>query len=493
MRSFKSLIVPAIIMFLLVAGVAVYFIVSSLKSDPADTGKDVDVLTVSSSDLKSLSIRSGDQDAPLIKIDKALSDDTVDYIYEGDDKVSDALYAQDKMGLAVASLISYFADYVSEDVPLSEYGLDLPKYTVTIEKTDGEKHVILLGNKTPDGDKVYMAIEGESKVYALSAVKAEFASYKGKDFMESTVIDLDISTIDTIRFIRKTDGFDSVCKVTADEETQETVYHFTKPYDVDASAYYSDLIDSLSILNIDSFIDLAPEDLEKYKLKDPAYIIEFKGTNASVKKICLSADISGMHYGYIDGSSDYFSISHDRLRLLDTPVLSFIDRYIAYYNASELSAIKGEYKDNSFNFTLDVDRDEAISDDGTYVELNGRNAKVFNSDGRSYCAVFFESLVCMEISGFDDGAAPALKDPVCTLSFIGRNYQTKVVEFVQRDTDSYYVFVDGEYTGFYVFDSVLNRNGGQDTYSYGVWEAYKLLNTAISENISGVYNIPDDQ
>ena len=82
--------------------------------------------------------------------------------------------------------------------------------------------------------------------------------------------------------------------------------------------------------------------------------------------------------------------------------------------------------------------------------------------------------------------------PELTLSFIDRNYVTTVYEFYTRDSDSYYVVKNGEYRDFYVYSREIFNNGGTDTYNYGYWKAFELLNDAISGNSNGIYDISKD-
>ena len=44
---------------------------------------------------------------------------------------------------------------------------------------------------------------------------------------------------------------------------------------------------------------------------------------------------------------------------------------------------------------------------------------------------------------------------------------------------------------FFVYSREIFNDGGSDTYSYGFWKAYELLNEAISGSINGVYDIPE--
>ena len=79
-----------------------------------------------------------------------------------------------------------------------------------------------------------------------------------------------------------------------------------------------------------------------------------------------------------------------------------------------------------------------------------------------------------------------------TFTFIDRNFNTTVYDFYQRSDDSYYVFMNGEYTKFYVYSRELFNDGGKDTYSYGCWSAYELLSEAITNSSNGIYDIPEE-
>ena len=491
MRSFKGLIVPLIIMVLLVTGVIIYFAVSSSNTeDPADN-ETTYAFTASTDEVKAVSVWTKESGKATTKVSKIKVDDlTYDFAYEGEDKDPAADYSQEKLSAFATMLMVYAADKVADNVPLTEYGLDDPDYKVYIDLENGETHTVSLGNLSPDGNNVYINVDGKNEVFMTAALKVTYAKYKGKDFLEPQILDIDMSGVSSVRFVRTTDGLDLSADVSYDSNKELASYHIVNPYDINASEYFASLVEQIAKLEISSYIDISAADKASYGLDKPAFSFIFEGKDGSSKKVYLSKNLADKYYGYIEGDTDHFYIDRNQIQLLEAPELALIEAYVAYYNVSELSSIKGTCKDQDFTLKLDVKDDEAISDDGADVELDGRNAKVFNEQGRSYCAMFFESLVCMPIAGSDVKASPTLNDPVSTFSFIGKNYQTKTIDLVKRNNETYYVFADGNYTGFYVHDDALNKNGGQDTYSYGVWEAYKLLNTAISENMNGIYNIP---
>ncbi|MBO4243306.1 MAG: hypothetical protein J5883_08515, partial [Clostridiales bacterium] len=133
----------------------------------------------------------------------------------------------------------------------------------------------------------------------------------------------------------------------------------------------------------------------------------------------------------------------------------------------------------------------ALSDSNAVANLNMRNCMIRNSSGRSYAAVLFESLVCIDIGGIEPDAVPT-DDSIMTIKYVTKHYQTITLDFVPRDTDSYYVFMDGEYSSFYIYSRELFKNGGTDTFSYGCWAAYELAQEAIDNAINGTYDIPED-
>ena len=173
---------------------------------------------------------------------------------------------------------------------------------------------------------------------------------------------------------------------------------------------------------------------------------------------------------------------------IDETVL--IDPYICYCYAKDYTTIIGTYKEKTFKFELDVSSENSIVSEESRVSLDGRNAKITDSAGRSYCSLLFESIACIKIGGVEvaEKTKPS-SAPELSLTFIDKNYVTTVYEFYPKGTDSYYVFKNGEYMNFYVYATEIFNDGGSDTYSYGYWRAYELLNQAITDNMNGIYDL----
>ena len=272
-------------------------------------------------------------------------------------------------------------------------------------------------------------------------------------------------------------------------ETGVPNYYMIEPFKIEGSPYFSNLIEYAATLEISSFIEIEEDSLAEYGLDDPEYKFTFNMKTGQTIEINLSADMGGIYYGTCTGIDGYFQLSTMQMKGLDYSLLSLIDTYLCYNTASEISSITCTYGDEEFTLALDVDN--ALSDSNAVANLNMRNCMIRNSSGRSYAAVLFESLVCIDIGGIEPDAVPT-GDSIMTIKYVTKHYQTITLDFVPRDTDSYYVFMDGEYSSFYIYSRELFKNGGTDTFSYGCWAAYELAQEAIDNAINGTYDIPED-
>ena len=493
MKSWKSLIIPFIIMLILMIGVVIFFAFNSSENTSVTSDSSyVNALYVGSGDVKSVTVTSSDLSFPEVRIDVIKNeDDSLNYIYNGTDAEPDENYSYAKMAAYVSALTDYsYATLVAEDVNMSDYGLDNPKYTVIIETVNGTTSKVSFGNISYSGETCYFRIDGGNIVYSMPVSKYDYLSDRSIDFIDTSVLSITPSNLSNVEYIRKTDSLDLKAVCQGDEDGNVT-YTFYEPFDKGTSTYFDNLINKICYLEIKEYIELDPNELENYKLIDPEYHFILTELNGTKTDVFLSENIGGKYYGFISGSDMYFLIEETMLSGLELPSVQYLESYVFYCQASEISKINGSYDGLAFTFEIETDLEGSISGDDSDVYLDGRNAKVFNSDGRSYCAVLFESFACMEIGGIDiDANVNTESTPVLKLDYTTTNYENHSLAFYQRSDNTYYVVKDGEYTKLFVYAKELFNDGGTDTYNYGVWAAYELLKTAIDENVNGVYDIP---
>lgn len=495
MKSVKNLLVPAIILIVLIISSIVYFVVDNLKNkEPVDTtGALTDVVYFTPSEVSSLSVYNRDSSHTSVVNCSSDVDGLTNYVYAGDDFDPAASYSQNKLGDYVAILISYNCNAkVSSTGNYSDYGLADPSYKVTINAVNGSVTTVLIGNKTPDEKNCYICVDGSKDIYTVSVLKLVYADYTAIDFWDSRTLNIEYASLKSVHFDRATDGLSVDAEVTMTGSGIAN-FNFVKPYNHPASSYFGLLIDSVVGLNISEYVEISDNELSTYGLDNPAYHFVLTQNDGNKTEIYFSKNINGYYYGKITGIDSYFLVSTYQLEGLELKETVLLDTYICYCYAKDVSSITCTYGDRSFRFDLNVPEGKSITANDVTVTLDGRNAQISDTFGRSYCSILFESIACIEIGGIDSTTTVNTSaGPVITLSFLDKNYATTTYEFYSRSDDTYYVFKNGEYMCFYVYSREIFNDGGSDTYSYGFWKAYELLNEAISGNINGIYDIPKE-
>ena len=496
MKSVKNLIVPALILVALVIGAIVYFAVDKYRTNQTEettgTGM-IEVVYINSSDISNISVFNRDT-GHTVTVD-CITDSAGNrsFEYQGDDKDASASYSDSKLSGYVSSMSSFYGySQVSYNGNLAEYGLDNPSYTININALNGSVTTIYLGNKTPDGRNCYLNVSGSKDIYIVPAAKLNDANVTALSFLDSRIINISYKDQDTVHFDRKSDGLslDAYVTVTSSGIADFEIY---KPYKHAASSYFGTLIDSVVSLEITDYVAVNDSEKASYGLDDPEFHIVLTLKDGSKTEMFFSKIIDNSYYGYITGIDGYFVISSYQLNGLELKETILIDPYICYCYVKDIASITGTYGDKTFKFELEVPDGKSITSDEALVSLDGRNAKITDSMGRSYCSILFESIACINIGGIELNAnVNTSNGPVLSLCFLDKNYVTTTYDFYTRDSDSFYVFKDGEYMNFYVYSRELFNDGGTDTYSYGCWRAYELLSEAISGNINGIYDLPKE-
>jgi len=494
MKTAKNLLLPLIVMILLGIGVVVFFAIDKNRNSGGEPQVNkVELLYISPVEFASVSVKHKDSDIN-VKVDMTISaNGSYIYTYSGNDKATGG-YSQNLMDEYVSELSSFLGCVlVAEKGNLSEYGLDQPSYTVTITKNDGSTSTILIGDLSPNNEKCYVCSAGSSAVYSINARKRQYASFTAKDFLDRKVADISLSALESVRFERRNDSLDLFANCSYDDSSESAAFKFTKPFEVDSSTNFQRLIENICNLEAYGYEDSSSENLAKFGLSKPSYTVTLRTKNASVFTFDFSSVASGYYYGRLNGSGKIFKVSSNKFDNLESPLLILISSYVFYDTCDNILSVECSGQDNRFILKLDIPKGKAFSDAEAAATLDGRNAKVFSSSGRSYAAMLYESIFCIDIGGVEETAnVSSSAVPEMTITIFDRNHSSFVYTFYKRNTESYYVFKNGEYTKFYVFSRELYNDGGTDTYNYGIWPAYDLLTKAITNSLNGVYDIPAD-
>ena len=493
MKSVKNLLVPFIVMVALLIGVIIYLVVSANgNNEPSGIQSGlIDIVYFNSSEINSLSVYNNKTQYNSVIKCTTDSKGYTQYEFLGDDVKPGEKYSQWKISEYVNALI-YYSGYakVSTTSNLAEYGLNNPNYTITINCINGSVTTVYLGNMSPDGKYCYMYFSGSDAVYSISSIKLDNAAMTSIDFLDSIFLNIDYDNLKTVHFDRSTDNMvlDTKAVKNAAGLIEFDVY---SPYEHDTSSYFSNLVYMITQLTISEYIDITDADKSKYGLDDPAYHFILTTNDGQKTELYFSQKINGFYYGRMSGMDNYFKVFETMITGLEMQEKVLIDPYVYSYNAKDIKTITGTYGDKTFKFEVFVPEGESMTSSRASFTLDGRNGKISDSDGRSYSSVLFESLTCIEIAGIEIGTdVDTSAGPVISFEFLENSYNTTVYDFYTRDNNSYYVFKDGKYMNFYIFAKELFFDAGTDTYNYGAWSAYELLNEAITNNKNGTYDIP---
>lgn len=492
MKSLKSLLIPFIVMIALVA-VAIGVIISNSKQNTTtetEAYESESVIDISPSLMSSIEVTN--RDGIGIGFQASL-DETGTPIWALMEKYDSDLPLNNDSITNWAYMLGNFMSNNSlgdsSQYNLAEYGLDNPMYTIVITQYDGSVSRIFVGDKTTDSTNCYFMVEGNPNIYTVVAAKYTYCSFQLIDFLANSTLGIDYSLLSTVEFERDLDGIDLVASCSL-YDTGDPMYTAISPFEIECSPYFGTLIDKVVTLEITSYVDIPDDMLSDYGLDDPYYSFTFTMSDGRVVTFELSQAIGGYYYGRSNVVDGYFKISELQIDGLDTQLMMLLNSYLVYYSASDMSKITGTYGDETFTF--EIETTGSISAEDATALLNTRNAKVFTSEGRSYAAILYESLITISVSDVDSSADPAF-EPEVEFTFITNDYQTFVLSLVPRDNNSYYAFLNGEYTQFIIPSSEIFCDSGTNTYNYGAWTAYELAQTAIDNAISGTYDIPVDE
>ena len=493
MKSAKNLLIPFIVMILLAIGVVVFFAVDrGMKNRTAETTyAKVDLLYINPVEISSVNVLHRDGGIN-VKVERSqTANGSVVYNYSGSDK-GPGVYSQGDMESFLTTMNSFVSCLaIAENANLSDYGLNDPAFTVTITKTDGSQKVILIGNQALDGEGCYVCAAGTNSVYIAGPDKLFAAAKTGNDFLDDRLIDKHIKDLETVRFSRNKDSVELSGVCVHDESADTYTFKFTKPFEIGSSTYFDKLIENICSMSAVGYEDASTENLSKYGLGIPrvSIVLGFKG--GETYTVDLSSAAGGFYYGRINNAGKIFRVEASKLEISESPLLSLISEYVFYTTCDAVDSVECSGNRGKFVLTLEVKKNKAISDSDSKVSLDGRNAKVTNGSGRSYAAMLYESIFCLNVGGVEENAIiPETAVADTTIKVYDHNHSVVVYEFYRRSDDSFYLKKNGEYTGFYVFKRGLYNDGGADTYSYGIWPAYEILTKAITNGINGVYEIP---
>ena len=363
----------------------------------------------------------------------------------------------------ISTILNYMSSLQSESTVtttpknLAAYGFDNP-VEISCYLEDSTVMTLVVGSATPTGEAFYVKLPQSDTIYTVDY------SYGGifcasKDTLKNTyILDTYSSYVDYLYL--EEDG-----KVIWDvSKDSEGSWSITKPiiYEVMASnvnAYLDDLVR----VNVSSFVEENPENLEIYGLDNPTYRLKMHATDNNGEeiscdvifgKMTLDRDDATDIYGMFVDTKQVFTVSKSDMVILGCTTSDILYPYIHYEDVEDINHIY--VKTQTFEADLGIDyenehytfNDIVIEDLGDTVLSEYRN--------------FYTSMTQLCMESVDVEAQPEGEAEISILYTRNSDPTEVLIELIPSKTESniYYVMEDGEYKGFTVRQRTLELTNG---------------------------------
>lgn len=490
MRNFKKLLIPAVVLVVLIG---VYLLITNLpeKEETTETTKKIETIQIfdfKKDDLSEILIEREDGVMQFryvtIQVEEEKTDENGNTVKELVDRNVWQAVQPEGMNVNSSSIDTIAwnantlkAEKLIEENPsnLAQYGLDKP-VKLTFNMKDGTKHILHVGSKTPTGGAYYAKSANNTAVYTIGDYEAQrFLRSK----LELLVTDLyerdDYTSADftSIKFSRKGSlVFDAYAK-------EETVWWLNYP--INSEARYSNIAaigDSLAQISILKYVDENVEDLSKYGLAQPAYVLEYK-LDGKDYKLSLGGrkQDSGDYYAVLNDENLVFTLPKSSFPFLDKPIEEIVTAFVYLANIKDVAEMRVTMDGRTDISIIKVDPDD---DENSTYEFNGEIFYESKDEDEDYISLFkkyYQGAIGLTVDKIVLDAKPELKNPVVTIEYTLHTGEKIVIDLVPTpDGVSFYAFNNGEYTGM-----TLRQKQLTDEYNNGLRVSYPKLADAIKE------------
>lgn len=238
------------------------------------------------------------------------------------------------------------ADFVTEAADLVTYGLDNPRYTITIQEK-GSAQSVAFGHAMDN--KIYAKRSDEPTVFFLKDTILADVCRKPNDFRDKKVVRFEsIGTYGISKLEIKTPS-----ELFAIEKSLELDWKLTKPINIYADQdTVRNFIEKIKTLDIEDFISDKPGDLAVYGLKNPVFEISVqKEEDKELAKFYVGNKLPEGNECYVKrvGEEPVYTVpTAEFYDKIDNALLAFRDRLVCDFNKDLAKKLVIEKPDRTF-------------------------------------------------------------------------------------------------------------------------------------------------
>lgn len=329
------------------------------------------ILSVPEADITKIAIKKGDDETQLTKNDAGKWEITAPKALRAD---------QNTVSSVISTMSSMSAERLidAKATNLGEYGLAQPALEVSITEKNNKTQKLLVGDKTPTGDAIYVALEGDPRVFTLPTYTESTIDKSTKDLRDKRLLLFDQDKVSRVELQAKKQDIE----FGRNKEQWQIVK--PKPYRADDSNV-QDLIRKLA----DAKMDLSVSDEDQKKAE-----AAFKaGTVVGVARVTDASGTQELQVrkdktDYYAKSSDVdgvYKVGADLGQALDKSVDDFRNKKL--FDLGFTDPDKIEFQDGAKTFYLTKGGADWWSGDGKKMDAIG--AETFEEKVRDLSASKF--------------------------------------------------------------------------------------------------------
>ena len=349
-----------------------------------------------------------------------------------------------------------FAERVVEEDPedLSLYGLEKPRATARAVLADQSELLFYLGDKTSVGDSYYLQAAGSPTVYTVWRTHGTNFQAALDDLRERRLPRLQPEGVQY--FHRKWQGVPEIeIRKTPElaEDEEETEFRlglwrmdapYARPQWVEGNEF-AKIIEGLSMLWIDEFVDDRPADLSRYGLANPRGELLVQGEENTLHLLFGAENKDGMVYFKTLDADNIYAMKKSRLPVMELKPFDLVEKFVLLAFIDRVKQVRIEAGGKEYTLTIErVEKPQAKKRKGEEEE----SAAVYRVNGRETEEEAFKKLY-QEVIGLRFDAENDRKqvagEPEVMVSFVFDTSDRQVISygFFPYDKDFYVVTRDG--------------------------------------------------
>ena len=349
-KTTKSIIIAASVIIVLIVGTIVISNIDTSKDNNVDTTDDLySIYSADTTDI--LSVKSESENGTI----------TVKSIGDSEWSVNDMDASEidsSKAGALVGTISTLSSKNKIEEntADLSQYGLDNPQVTVTVEKKNGQIDKMIIGDLSPTLGEYFVMKDGDNTVYTMYDFKVDTLKKPISYYKEFNRFNINIDNINDIKIVRSDETIEIRILSNINNNTNN-VWEMVQPYQSGANDDYIDnkILAPIEEISLTTPIENADGGFSE---KSPVLMITVKPYDNSTGKYgeeyteTLTIGRTDGDMTYVKYKEQVFKVSSDIISFANDSSYNIVSKLQALVDISEVKSVTVEY--NGAEHTIDI-------------------------------------------------------------------------------------------------------------------------------------------